>query len=87
MSVETFFNKRKKRYESYVEKFCLILLAGFALTACQPPQSVLLASGEYAESDNWNGQWRVINIWAEWVQAMLARDPRTESILFAARSD
>lgn len=49
-----------------MSKILLILLAGFALTACQPSQGVLLASGEYAERNNWNGQWRVINIWAEW---------------------
>lgn len=53
-----------------------MLAVSIVLTACQPSPSGLFSSlfdrgtelvdGTYAPSDHWSGQWRVINIWAEW---------------------
>lgn len=42
----------------------LLLAAVLLLTGCE--KGVDLASGDHAPADNWQGQWRIINVWAEW---------------------
>jgi thiol-disulfide isomerase/thioredoxin len=45
---------------------CLLAtLISLALTGCDKPQ-VELADGSGASWDQWQGQWLVINYWAEW---------------------
>ncbi len=55
----------------------LVLALSLLLIACKPlletglldgwfNQGVELVDGDYAPRNNWQGQWRVINIWAEW---------------------
>ncbi len=37
------------------------------ISACNPAlQGTELVDGEYAPGDHWSGQWRVVNIWAQW---------------------
>lgn len=44
----------------------LILLSIFLSGCDEPPRNVLLVSGDYAVNNNWEGRWKVVNIWAEW---------------------
>lgn len=49
------------------------------LSACKPlseygfmgsllDRGTLLASGEYTPNNHWEGQWKIVNVWAEWCQ-------------------
>lgn len=42
----------------------VILASSLLLTGCE--RGALLADGSYAPKDNWQGQWRIVNIWADW---------------------
>jgi thiol-disulfide isomerase/thioredoxin len=54
-----------------------IIVFSLLLTACKPlletglfdgwfNQGTELVAGDYAPQDHWSGQWRIVNIWAEW---------------------
>jgi thiol-disulfide isomerase/thioredoxin len=56
-----------------------LLLLCIPLSACKPlteydfidrlfDRGTLLASGEYTPVNHWEGQWKIVNIWAEWCQ-------------------
>ena len=47
-------------------KLCLLYLSLSTLLLAGCSQGVPLAKGGHAPKDNWQGQWRVINVWAEW---------------------
>jgi len=48
-----------------VRAHLLFLLTGcLLLTGCE--RGVLLADGNHAPQNNWQGQWRIVNVWAEW---------------------
>lgn len=61
---------------SNVVVLCILILT-LSLSACKPlletglfntwlNQGTELAEGDYAPADHWRGQWRLVNIWAEW---------------------
>jgi thiol-disulfide isomerase/thioredoxin len=67
----------KMIWSNRLKSLALILIMSLSLIACKPlietglfegwfNQGVGLAEGDYAPADHWQGQWRVINIWAEW---------------------
>lgn len=56
-----------------------LLFVCVMLSACKPlseygfmssllDRGTLLASGEYTPNNHWEGQWKIVNIWAEWCQ-------------------
>jgi thiol-disulfide isomerase/thioredoxin len=47
-------------------------------------QATALAGGDYAPKDYWSGQWRIINIWAEWCKPCLQEIPELNQF-FAAQ--
>jgi thiol-disulfide isomerase/thioredoxin len=69
-------------------KFALLISSIF-LAACNPlsekptPGTALVAGG-YAPQDHWSGQWRVINIWAEWCKPCWQEIPELNQF-FAAQ--
>jgi len=48
----------------YFRLFLVLNIVVWALAGCG--QGVLLADGNRAPQNNWHGQWRIINVWAEW---------------------
>jgi thiol-disulfide isomerase/thioredoxin len=55
----------------------LIFISSSFLIACKPlfdtglmdgwfNQGTELVAGDYAPQDHWSGEWRMVNIWAEW---------------------
>lgn len=52
--------------------FVILLLSAFKLSSetglfyIRLNQGTELAKGDYAPADHWRGQWRIVNIWAEW---------------------
>ena len=58
-------------------KLCLLSMSVLMLAGCKPMseaswyrqlfgQGTALVDGGFTPSDHWQGQWRIVNIWAEW---------------------
>lgn len=69
-----------------------LLIFSIFLVACNPllgsfkDKGTQLVSGEHAPNNHWAGQWRIINIWAEWCKPCWQEIPELNHF-FALQSD
>jgi thiol-disulfide isomerase/thioredoxin len=75
----------------------ILLFSCLFLVACKPlleneffaemlGQGTELVEGDYAPKDHWSGQWRIINIWAEWCKPCWQEMPELNQF-FALQGD
>jgi len=76
---------------------CILLMSCLFLVACKPllehefiagllGQGTELVDGDYAPKNHWSGQWRIINIWAEWCKPCWQEIPELNQF-FALQGD
>ncbi|MEH6449867.1 MAG: TlpA disulfide reductase family protein [Oleispira sp.] len=76
---------------------CILLMSCLFLVACKPllehefiagmvGQGTELVEGDYAPKDHWSGQWRIINVWAEWCKPCWQEMPELNQF-FALQGD